>query len=325
MNKEMLRELKYQEAKTAAAKQRAKDSDMLLVDIADYLYLKKDDAAFVYKQMSHLSKIYNLNMVYAEDLIYPGTPKQKRASALTSIRLKRYPKMLVIVSDTAHNIINWLKTYHDNEIDVHVYLYDENTFYNYDEFMESLGKELTLDYVLQERYSKDRQYLENVAESFSAALGWKFSGPITEREITSDYFDKFKSYQTMSYAGLKGTYRFAETVHSIGDTFIEDDVAPGGINTITPSKKARLKAGKAVPTIELENFKDYVVALIDNNLLEDCLELGWSLCECGNVIRNTGETYEDAFCDYCSRPIPEFEATTYDEIQYQNYIQNFAE
>lgn len=311
MNKQMLEEIRN-------AEKKALDTT-LLVDIADNLYRTPYDKTYVDKQLHTVAEALDLKLVYMANLINPYTAPEKKPYALKAIRLSKVPHTTIIITDELHDVSSWVKTYSDKGIQTYVYMVDTDTFYEDTEYLGDLKNELLLDSIMRNRYSQDRAYLEDLAESFSMALGWTFSGPIKDLSITSDYFDKFKPYETMSYAGFKGSYSFANTVHSIGDSFIEDDVAPGSTNTIIPSRKSRLKSGKAVSTIELEQFKEYITALIQSDLLEESLEPGWIICKCGNPIRQTGSTYEDAFCDYCSRPIPDFEATTYDEIQYQAY------
>lgn len=294
--------------------------DTMLVDLADNLWRVQYNYKALRKLMEGIAESLEFKaMKFVPDFIDATTPFNKRKAAITSIRLSKVPGTMIIVATELIDVTSWVKTYTDKDIPTYVYHVDTDRFYTDVEYNDWFASEHILDKIMMQCTSADRAYLEDVAETFGAAFGWKFSGPIRDLSITSDYFDKFNPYEKISYAGWKGNYSFANPVHKLGDSFIEDDVAPGSKVTITPSLKTRNMVGKPAPNKELEAFRDYVEALVKAGLLEDSLEDGWAMCECGHPVRKWGETHDDAYCMYCDRPIDNFEATIFDDNAYERY------
>lgn len=251
---------------------------------------------------------------FISDMVNPFTPEHKRMAAIMAIRLSKKPNTMLVVTNDDRDATNWVKTYMDKGINTHVYLVDKDWFYTGDDYLAMYSGELLLDLVMRNRHSNDRALLEEIAESFSQALGWTFSGPIREQSLTPDYLDKFQARDILPYAGWKGNYSFASTIRLLNDTLIEDDI-PGGKLSITPSHRTRLLVGKACTTQELMDFRDYLMAILDADLLNESLEDGWTLCSCGHPVRQFGPV-EAAHCPYCDLEIKDFYCTDVDMPYY---------
>jgi hypothetical protein len=301
MNKEelMARKLELRKAEEAELQH------MLLVDI----HVTVDR-----KPIQELAELVagelGLKVRFISDMINPFTPEHKRVSAIMAIRLSKKPNTMLVVTNDDRDATNWVKTYMDKGISTHVYLVDKDWFYTGEDYLAQYTGELLLDAVMRNRHSTERPLLEEIAESFSQALGWSFSGPIREQALTPDYLDKFQARDVLPYAGWKGNYGFAATIRQLNDTLIEDE-APGGKLSITPSHRTRLLVGKACTTQELIDFRDYLMAIIDNDVLAESLEAGWVLCSCGHPVRQFGPI-EAATCLYCDAEIEGFYCTDVD-------------
>ena len=235
--------------------------------------------------------------MFLRDMINEFTKPEKRAAAMTAIRLSKVPKMILIMTNEATNVSSWIKTYQAKDIEVMVYVHGTDKVFTSEEYFNDFDQEeMILDTIMKSRNCKDRETLENFAEIFGEALGWKFSGPIRERKLTPELFDSFKPYETLPYAG-RSMYYYKDQ--------LLDAEEPSGKTVVTPTLKSRLLVGQGVPTEELIAFRDFLIALNEFDDIEDYLEEGWALCECGNPVRTEG-LYEHRLCSRCDRPIKDF-------------------
>lgn len=312
MNIKDLEDLRAKEAKAM--------ENTLLIDILDELRRKDYNMEYIDHIARQLGQLLKLEIQYVDKLINPYTPFEKLRKAKTAVRLSKKPHSILLVTDEAHSAETWVKTYSDKGIHTYVYHVDAQVILTSEEYLTDFAKELLLDTIMKLRHSENRPYLEDLADSFADALGWTFSGPIHEQAATASMLDKLKPYELLPSAGFKGNYSFPETVHAIGDTFMEDDIAPSGKMLLHISRKTIASTGRAVPVSELQAFNEYVTALIEAHMLEDMLIDGYTLCECGHPIRTSGNTHEDAYCPYCDKAIPNFEVFTFDRLAYDGYL-----
>lgn len=242
------------------------------------------------------------------DYINPFTPPAKFKSALTAVRLGKSFKHILLITDEYHSVTDWVKTYQGKGANVFVHLVGTTVVYTGTEYLDDIDGEMILDFVLRSRYSKDRALLEDFAEIFGTALGWNFSGPIRERQLTPEAYDSFLPYDTLPYAG-RDAYYFKDDLHEASE--------PSGKITVTPTLRTRLNATQGVPLSELEQFRDFLLEAHKLGI-EQFLELDWAICEvCGHPVRTVSEVestesaLEQGCCPYCDTLIPGFDARVY--------------
>ena len=277
-------------AAEAARAESAQMSNTLLVDIHC-----KTTHAKIQGVVDGFAKIIGLKPEYMVHQINVNTPASKFKSALAAVRLSKRPEAIMLVTNYYINVSDWIKTYQNHGITVYVYL-GGTIVYTAEEYINDYAKEMILDTILKSRQCYDRTVLEDFAELFSEAVGWKFSGPIRERKLTAESFDSFRPYETLPYAGRSDYY--------YKDQLLESDV-PSGKTVVTPTLKSRLLAGQGIPVSELIEFRDFLLAIHEFGI-EDYLEPGWAICgTCGNPVRTEG-MYEAKACEFCDTIIPDY-------------------
>jgi hypothetical protein len=257
-------------------------------------------------------------------MVNPFTPQSKFKAALTAVRLSKRPRAILLVTNDFINVTDWIKTYTANGAKVYVHVVGEAVVYTSDEYLAEIGGEMILDTILRSRYCEDRAILEDFAEAFGDAVGWTFSGPIRSRQLTAESFDSFKSYETLPYAG-KDAYYYKDQLMEASE--------PTGRTTVTPTLKTRLLVTQGVPTDELIQFRDFLLAAHEQGI-ENFLELDWAICEtCGHPVRTVSDSQdpeyalEAGYCPYCDTMIPGFESRIYspyvEEIEDdENWLEN---
>lgn len=294
-------------AAEAAIVEKAELESTLIVDV--HCRVKRDYVNTVSNAL--MAELAGFKAIkYTVDMVNPFTPASKFRAALTAVRLSKAYKVVLIITNDFINVTDWVKTYKAKDSAVFVHIVGESVVYTSDEYLCEIGQEMILDTILRARHCVDRTILEDFAEAFGDAVGWSFSGPIRERQLTPEAFDSFKSYETLPYAGKEAYY--------YKDQLMEASV-PSGKTTVTPTLKSRLLVTQGVPVDELIAFRDFLIAAHEMGI-NSFLEPNWTICKtCGHPVRQSGETYDDGYCLYCDTPIPDFVATIYDEDAYDRY------
>lgn len=251
---------------------------------------------------------------FMSDYINPHTPDKKKAAALMATRLSKTPKAICIATELYKDISNWVDTYSAKDIQVFIYLIDEDKFYTVGDYKELVKEVAATDInILRRKYwDKDRSNLEDMASHFSSITGWSFSGAISPRESTPDMLQDFQATLVKAYAGFKGQYGFEHTVREFNGTLIEETELPVD-SVIKPGPEARYLKGQGVPIKELQDFRDYLYAVIQNGLEDLLKDLDMDYCpHCGRPVRTVGETEEDGYCMICDTPIPGYRAVIFE-------------
>ena len=278
-------------AAEAARAESEQMSNTLLVDVHC-----KTTRSEIKDAVDDFAEVIGLTPKYMVDDININTPASKFKSALTAVRLSKRPEAIMLVTNDYINVSDWIETYQNNGITVYVHFTGTTVVYTAEEYINDYAKEMILDKILKSRQCCDRTVLEDFAELFSEAVGWKFSRPIRERKLTAASFDLFKPYETLPYAGRFDYY--------YKDQLFEAD-APSGKTVVTLTLKSRLLAGQGVPVAELIGFRDFLLAIHEFGI-EDYLEPGWAICgTCGNPVRTEG-MYEAKACTFCDTIIPDY-------------------
>ena len=278
-------------AAEAARAESAQMSNTLLVDIHC-----KTTHSKIQGVVDGFAEVIGLKPEYMVHQINVNTPASKFKSALAAVRLSKRPKAIMLVTNDYINVSDWIKTYQNHGITVYVHFTGTTVVYTAEEYINDYDKEMVLDTILKSRQCCDRTVLEDFAELFSEAVGWKFSRPIRERKLTAESFDSFRPYETLPYAGRSDYY--------YKDQLLEADV-PSGKTVVTPTLKSRLLAGQGVPVAELVEFRDFLLAIHEFGI-EDYLEPGWAICgTCGNPVRTEG-MFEARACAFCDTFIPDY-------------------
>lgn len=280
-------------ARAAEAAKAEKDAMAYIMLVDAHCYTTRSEITPVAEEFADAICLVPRFMV---DSINPLTPAHKFKSALTATRLSKRPKAILLITNEFINVADWVKTYEHNNIMTFVHILGTAVIYTAEEYINEYDKEMILDTIMRSRNCADRAVLEDFADIFGAAVGWKFSGPIRERKLTAESFDNFKAYETLPYAGRSDYY--------YKDQLLESD-APSGKTVVTPTLKSRLLAGQGIPVSELIEFRDFLLAIHEYGI-EDYLEPGWAICDtCGHPVRTEG-LYEQRFCDFCDTVIPDY-------------------
>lgn len=142
----------------------------------------------------------------------------------------------------------------------------------YTEYHRQRKAEFKLESVLtyhdQSTLDIPRDTLEDIALTWSKALGYQFSRNIADRTSTilDNQYDKF---EILPYAGASGYY--------FKGYFVEKN-EPDARTEVRISPITRLKTRLGVPTQELEEFYQFYQALQEACLTEEALEPNWMLC-----------------------------------------------
>jgi hypothetical protein len=145
-----------------------------------------------------------------------------------------------------------------------------------------------------------RNKLEELADTWSAALGYKFSSTPSDKQFQIDDFEPL-TFEILPYAGV---------THYYFKGYLCESKEPDGKKEIKISHKAILKKRLGVPTEELVQFYKFYQEILDNDLLFECLEYGWELCyQCKRpVYIGHIEIYDQnnpPYCKFCGDTINE--------------------
>lgn len=277
----------------------------LLVDTATNLAVGQlDNVATV------LAKHLDLEYRPIFTLIDKGLPEAYHKGALYSIRKTTVAAAVLVISketkgynDTTDDQLKLFAANH-NHSNIYIYLKDLDRYMTYRQYLETYTPaEMKIDQLIKARFKKniDRTYLERKAQSFAAAVGWEFSGPISATAPEATLFQATLPYKIRTYDGFKHNLtRFDEGVRVFKDEYILDKPS-GHADTTKVSRATLLKKTSGVPIKELIDFSEYLDGILED--IEHHLEPDYIMCECGRPVKTTGNV-DGARCIYCDREIP---------------------